>query len=396
VHSWSTRIRTTVLRRLRLVPTPLGTALVFGLCAAIWAAMEFGSLDPVAGSHLFYLPIILASARFGERAGIATALAAMALTEPLGSGTPVATWVGIGALFFLVGWVVGLVSSASADEVMRERELAEREYALTRERGELVQLVSHELRTPLTVIRGSVDTLLVRHPHGGDQRDLLEATARATVRLEEMLDVVLAAADRFDPRPLHPGRLDLEPTGRLDLEPQLARLDLVGVGPVELDPLIRHAASSIDRGLNDRLDLAVPRGTQMVTVEPYLWMTLRCLLDNAAKFSSPDDRIAVVYERAGDTVVISLTDDGPGIPDGYRRIAFEPFTQADASERRVHPGLGVGLYTARRLARRLGGDIEIGSEPGHGVTARVTLPANGAPVQAVAGQLDGPREPRVG
>jgi signal transduction histidine kinase len=91
--------------------------------------------------------------------------------------------------------------------------------ARARERTDLVQLVSHELRTPLTVIRGSVDTLLVRHPMRSDQRDLLEATARATVRLEEMLDVVLAAADRFDPRPLRHGQLELGPPGQLELGP---------------------------------------------------------------------------------------------------------------------------------------------------------------------------------
>jgi signal transduction histidine kinase len=378
VPSWSSRSRSTVLRQLRLVPTALGTTIVLALCLAAWLPMAFGSLDPVAGSHVFYVPILLAGARFGARAAIATALVATALIEPLGSGTPLGTWVALGALFVLVGWSVGSLSSAYADEVARERELVDREQALARERGELVQLVSHELRTPLTVIRGSVDTLLVRHPDRGDQRDLLEATARATVRLEEMLDVVLAAADRFEPRPLHPGQLELGPQQQLELGPQGQQLELGEIGLVELDPLIRHAAASIHGALNDRLDLDVPRGTRLATIEPYLWMMLRCLLDNAAKFSEPQDRITVVYERAGETVVISLSDEGPGLPSGYHRIAFEPFTQADASTRRVHPGMGMGLYTARRLARRLGGELEIGSRPGGGVTARVVLPATGA------------------
>jgi signal transduction histidine kinase len=359
------------------MPTALGATVVLGLCASAWFAMEFGAITPATARHLLYVPVVLAGARFGARAGMSTALVATALIEPLGSGTPMTTWFALGGLYVLVGWAVGSVSSAHLDEVARERELVEREHALARERGELVQLVSHELRTPLTVIRGSVDTLLVRHPVGEAQQDLLEATARATVRLEEMLDVVLAAADRLDQCPLRHGQLELDPPRQLELDPP-RQLELDQVAVVELDSLIRHAAASIHSGLNDRLDLDVPRGTQLETIEPYLWMTLRCLLDNAVKFSTPDDRISVVYERAGDSVVISLSDDGPGLPEGYHRIAFEPFTQADPSTRRVHPGMGMGLYTARRLARRLGGDLELGSLPGHGVTARVTLPASQA------------------
>jgi signal transduction histidine kinase len=223
-----------------LVPAPLGTTIVLGLCAATRLLVTLGPLDPVAGSHLVYVPIVLAGVRFGARAGMTTALVAIALIEPVGSGTPLGTWFALGTLFVLVGWVVGSMSSAHAAEVARERELVEREHALARERTDLVQLVAHELCTPLTVIRGSVDTLLVRHPTRSDQRDLLEATARATVRLEEMIDVVLAAADRFDPRPLRHGQLELGPSGQLELGPQGQQLELGEVGLVELDPLSRH------------------------------------------------------------------------------------------------------------------------------------------------------------
>ena len=122
MHSWSIRTRSTVLHRLRQVPTALGAAIVLGLCVAAWLAMAFGSLDPVTGRQLFYLPIVLAGARFGARAGMATALVGTALIEPLGSGTPLTTWVAFGASFVLVGWAVGSVSSAHLDEVLRERD----------------------------------------------------------------------------------------------------------------------------------------------------------------------------------------------------------------------------------------------------------------------------------
>ena len=64
-------------------------------------------------------------------------------------------------------------------------------------------------------------TTFVRRLTDDGQRDLRKATARATVRLEDMFDVVLAAPDRFDPRPLHAGQLELEPLRQLELEPKL-------------------------------------------------------------------------------------------------------------------------------------------------------------------------------
>lgn len=102
-----------------------------------------------------------------------------------------------------------------------------------------MQLVSHELRTSLTEIRGSVHTLMARRPHAGAQQNLTLVTARATVWLEEMLNVVLAAVDRPDPRPLRHGQLELASP-----EPQLELAVVTGLlhrrsGRPQLQPMAR-------------------------------------------------------------------------------------------------------------------------------------------------------------
>ena len=223
-----------------------------------------------------------------------------------------------------------------------------------------MQLVSHEFRTPLTVIRGSLQTL--RRPEAGiDERfvDLLDATMRAVDRLESMAEVILAASDE------------------IELADAVESL-------VELAGLVHDVARSLGPDVDERLRLHLDDDARLVTVEPYLWLTIRCLLDNAVKFSPPDEPIEVMFEAADDLAVIILRDHGPGLPPGFEGEAFEPFTQADPSLRRAHEGLGMGLHSARRLARRLGGDVELRSLGEDGTSAQVILPRSPAPAQAPA------------
>lgn len=360
------RARSDVLARVNEVPAPVPVAVVSLMLVGAWVLSASAQTEQTVLHHLFYLPIVLASVRFGAGAGVLTAVVAAVLSGPLaGSSDPLA-WSTRGGLFVLVALIVGFASTATRASVERDRETAQRERALIGQRAALVQLVSHEFRTPLTIIRGSMETLRRRNGVVAPEfRTLVDATDRSVTRLEEMVDVVLAAADE----------LDIDDTNLTD---------------VPVDDLIQHAAVSIRSELVDRLLLDVPAKASVVTVEPYLWLTVRCLLDNALKFSPDGEPIEVTFRRDGDDARLSLHDHGPGFPPGFEQVAFDPFTQADTSVRREFPGLGMGLYTARRLARRLGGDIEVTSRAGQGVTATVVLPqrslvieTNGRPRRAV-------------
>ncbi len=367
------RARRTVLVSPETVPSGPAIAGLLAIFSVGTSTLAW-LVDPRFAIPVFVAPVMLTALRFGARAGTTAGLLACGLAWLAGSegGDVVAAAI----VLPLIGVTTGLLASARADqrshEVARERAIVERERALARERAELVQLISHELRTPLTVIRGSIETLRSRPEHvSPDYHDLLDAARRSTTRLEEMLQVILAAADELeqgaDDRAV--GALvsdELAPVGRDRRAP--IRVDLAA--------LTRDAAASIRPELVGRLELILPSDRSVVAVEPELWLTVRCLLDNAAKFAPADQPIEVRCEHEAGDVVLSVRDRGPGMPPGFGEAAFQPFTQGDTSLVRQHPGMGMGLYTARRLAQRLGGDLELASGE-DGVTATVRLPQHG-------------------
>jgi two-component system, OmpR family, sensor histidine kinase MtrB len=97
------------------------------------------------------------------------------------------------------------------------------------------------------------------------------------------------------------------------------------------------------------------------------------LLSNAIKYSPRGGRVRVQLARAQDEVMLSVSDEGVGIPpDEYERI-FEPFRRSKGSSAEI-PGIGLGLSVSRRIVRAHGGDIEVVSQIGAGSTFRVRLP----------------------
>ncbi|OZD30987.1 two-component sensor histidine kinase [Rhodococcus sp. 06-1477-1B] len=208
---------------------------------------------------------------------------------------------------------------------------------------------AHELRTPVAGIRAAADTL-VRADLDGPEREMLAAhVAREAARASRLVDDLLTMA-RVD-RGLDLSRVDVDLRALVEAEER--RVPLVHPG--------LHLRSTIP-------DAAVP-----VHADPdRLAQVLSNLVENAARATSGAGTVILGLETRGATAVVSVTDDGPGIPRADRERIFERLVRLDAA-RATSGGVGLGLPIARGIARAHGGDVRcVDSETG--ARFEVTLP----------------------
>jgi signal transduction histidine kinase len=215
-------------------------------------------------------------------------------------------------------------------------------------RSSFLAVVSHELRTPLTVLKGFVDTLLARWNHlEDDQREqLVERLAPQVRRLHRGVDRLLIAADIQRGANL---RLGQEPVVLSDVVSEVAD-NFRPVAPLHTFVLDVGAELTV---VGDRKAFA---------------QALDQLVDNAVKYSPSGGSVVLRARRSSRRVELTVEDEGVGLPSDYSRI-FEPLTQGEDVDRRVHDegGVGVGLYIARALIDAMGGTVRAerrSSEPG--------------------------------
>lgn len=357
-----------------------GFLIVSASMLAAWL-LAWGSGEATAVSrHWFYVPVVFAAARFGPIGTVATAVIAGLLAGPLvplpGVGIGLAgrgDWIVRAGFFVAIGGLIAVLTESirryqqqQVDVADHARQVAARERDLAVQRAAVIQTVSHELRTPLTIINGAVITWsrMSEHIEPPGAASLIPAMERATERLHSIVSTVLAAAEAD--------------TGD----------DLVPV-EVEMAELLTGATARVtgpeDR---ERVEHVIDADmTVVATVPDYVVTALSLLIDNALKFSPPDQAVTVTAQRNGSgSIEITVRDRGDGIDsidrdassDGIDGDAtewlFEPFTQADQSTTRAHAGLGIGLYTCRKLVDRLGGQVAIAAHADGGTVARLVLP----------------------
>ncbi len=215
----------------------------------------------------------------------------------------------------------------------------------------LFNSISHELRTPLTSIIGAVTGLLEEDDlyDPASRRDLLQTIKQGAMRMNRLVNNLL------DMTRVESGYLQLSKEW-CDIQ------DLIGVAVTRVEAL-RSRSLKIETTPNLPL---VP--ADFVLIE----QVLVNLLDNAAKYSSPDSEISVKASRNLQEVTISVADRGPGIPEGDRELVFDKFYRLRAS--RQIGGTGLGLTICRAIVEAHGGRIWISGNPGGGALVTFILP----------------------
>lgn len=212
----------------------------------------------------------------------------------------------------------------------------------------------HELRTPLHTVIGAAE-LLRSTELGEEQKDLSQIIARASGDLLQTIEDVLCFSA------LESGSL------RLAVTPCDVR-SVVDAALSRFRQEAEEAGLALERVFGDGLPDRFPTDPQR------LEQILVRLLSNGLKFTETGG-VKVTVEPAEDgSLLFSVADTGIGMEPEVQATIFEPFTQGDSSHTRRHAGTGLGLSTCLALVDRLGGRLEVESEPGGGSVFSFTLP----------------------
>ena len=241
------------------------------------------------------------------------------------------------------------------DEIQdKNRQLAE----ASEHKSQFVSSMSHELRTPLNAIIGLTEMMVKNAARFGTEKaqEPLQRVNRAGTHLLGLINQVLD--------------LSKIEAGKLELNPQT----------VQLAPLVNEVigtAGQLAEENKHRLIVEAQENLGALTVDPMrLQQILLNLLSNACKFTKQGE-VALRARRVvdgRDWIELAVADTGIGMTAEQQAKLFEEFTQADSSTARQYGGTGLGLAITRKLARMMGGDVTVTSEPGKGSVFTVRLP----------------------
>jgi signal transduction histidine kinase/DNA-directed RNA polymerase specialized sigma24 family protein len=246
-----------------------------------------------------------------------------------------------------------------------QRQVIERLAELDRMKNDFLSTVSHELRTPLTVITGMGRTLEHQWETIGDEIRV-DFLARLNANAAT-LDHVIAQL------------LDFSKLEAGQLRPDASEVDLTALLPQVVDRLRTLLADHV-------VEVDVEPGLRTQADAGLLERIVENLLSNASKYTPAGSRVTVAAHRDGpDHVIVSVADDGPGIPDGEVARIGERFFRGGDVHTRSTRGTGLGLAVVSEILELHGSELEVETRVGHGTTFRFRLATNGVlPVPAPA------------
>jgi signal transduction histidine kinase len=284
-------------------------------------------------------------------------------------------------LFILTHAAAGLfVAAQSAEWRATTIELAERERdalsiahklsQLSAQKDDFISAVSHELRTPVTSILGFSEQVIDAHldPETEQAGRIIYRNAR---RLADVIEDVLELSR------LSTANASNRPTAPVDMGVLLQDC---------LDDTMGLASTAGEV----RVELQLPESPVVIqAVEQDLIRVFSNLVTNAVKFSPQGGRVSVTLTEADNSIAVSVSDEGPGIPLNEQEAVWERFYRVQSPQHRDVPGTGLGLPIVRSLLEhRIGGTITLDSDGVHGTTMVVQIPRT-PPASVPAGQLTG-------
>jgi signal transduction histidine kinase len=208
---------------------------------------------------------------------------------------------------------------------------------------------SHELRSPLTRIRAELEVDLA-HPEQADLAATHRSVLEDATQLQRLVDDLL----------------------------HLARVDAGAVSnrrePVDLDDIVLRDARRLRADGRVQIDISGVSAAQLRGDADELARAVRNLTDNAVRHAT--STVTLTLAEHGGRAVLTVADDGPGIPPAEQERIFERFARLDDARNADTGGTGLGLAITRDIVERHHGTIEIDSDHAPGARFRITLPAD--------------------
>jgi adenylate cyclase len=243
------------------------------------------------------------------------------------------------------------------DEIQdKNRQLAE----ASERKSQFLASMSHELRTPLNAIIGLTEMMVTNAARFGKEK-ALEPLRRVNAAGTHLLSLINEVLD-----------LSKIEAGKLDLNPETIHLTRL------IDEVIGTAEQLAEKNKN-RLIVEARENIGALKADPMpLKQILLNLLSNACKFTKEGEVALHVRKVADgrDWIEVAVADTGIGLTAEQQAKLFQDFTQADSLTARRYGGTGLGLAISRKLARMMGGDVTVASEPGKGSVFTVRLPGS--------------------
>jgi two-component system sensor histidine kinase KdpD len=236
-------------------------------------------------------------------------------------------------------------------------------------RNSLLAALSHDLRTPLASLVGLAEWLELTKPElSGVQRDTARAIGEQARRMSAMVNNLLDMA-----------RIQ---SGEVKLRREWQSVEeVVGSALKAAEPVLA----------GHRMEVALPRELPLVEFDATLIeRVFYNLLENAGKYTPAGTIISIGAEPFEGQLLITVSDNGPGIPEGQREAVFEKFTRG--SRESATPGVGLGLAISRAIVEAHRGKIWAEANPGGGARFCFTLPLGTPPAATVEVAGKQPRE----
>ncbi|HWI87275.1 MAG TPA: HAMP domain-containing protein, partial [Sphingomonas sp.] len=249
-------------------------------------------------------------------------------------------------------------------------EKAEQLALTSKYKSEFLANMSHELRTPLNSLL-LLSKLLADNPQGNLNEKQTEFARTIHSAGSDLLSLI---NDILDLSKIESGTVSIE----------IGDMPMAGLG-AHMERTFRQLAADKNLDFKVEFDASLPAAIR--TDEKRLQQVILNLLSNAFKFTAHGGVTLAVKDATGGwstnhpvlknvdhAIEISVTDTGIGIPEDKQKLIFEAFQQADGTTSRKYGGTGLGLSISREIARLLGGELQVRSQPGEGSTFTLFIP----------------------